>query len=64
MGDDVEFVNFSALEEKIKELIKEKATLRKRNQELEELLKQREREIQEVSIKLEGLEEERDAVRT
>ena len=64
MGDKVDFANFSVLEDKIKELIKEKVILRKHNQELEELLKQREREVEEAVNRLKGLEEERDAVRT
>ncbi|MDD5168787.1 MAG: cell division protein ZapB [Syntrophales bacterium] len=60
----MEFEKFGALEEKIKGLIQEKALLKKKNQELEELLKQKERELREVNDKMRGLEEERDTVRT
>jgi hypothetical protein len=64
MGDDVEFVKFNALEEKIKGLIEAQALLKKKNQELEGLLKQKEMELQEVNKKIKGLDEERDAIRT
>ncbi len=60
----MEFVKFNALEEKIKGLIKEQAELKKNNQELEGLLKQRETELLEVNKKNRDLEEERDAIRT
>ena len=64
MGDAVEFVKFNALEEKIKGLIEERALLKKKNQESEGLLKQKEMELQEVNKKIKGLDEERDAIRT
>jgi uncharacterized coiled-coil DUF342 family protein len=60
----VEFVKFSALEEKIKGLIREQALLKKKNGELEELLKQKEMELQEINNKIRGLDEERNAIRT
>jgi chromosome segregation ATPase len=64
LGDIVEFVKFNALEEKIRSLIDEKALLKKKNQELEGFLEQKEMELQEVNRKLKGLDEERDAIRT
>ena len=60
----MEFVKFSALEEKIKGLIREQALLKKKNGELEELLKQKEMELQEINNKIRGLDEERNAIRT
>jgi len=60
----VEFVKFNALEEKIRSLIQEQAILKKRNQELEGLLNQKEIESQEINKKIRGLDEERDAIRT
>lgn len=63
-GDIVEFVKFNALEEKIKSLIEEQALLKKKNQELEGLLQQKEMDLQEVNKKIKGLDEERDAIRT
>jgi hypothetical protein len=60
----VEFVKFNALEEKIRSLIQEQAVLKKRNQELEGLLNQKEIDLQEVNKKIRGLDEERDAIRT
>jgi hypothetical protein len=60
----VEFVKFSALEEKIKILIQEQALLKKKNQELEGLLKQKEMALEEINKKVRGLDEERDAIRT
>lgn len=64
MGGHVEFVKFSALEEKVKSLIQEQAALKKRNQELEGLLRQKEINLEETLEKIRGLEEERDAIRT
>jgi len=64
MGGDLEFVKFSALEEKIKTIIQEQAVLKKKNQELEGLLKQKETELGDVNNRIRGLEEERDAIRT
>ena len=60
----MEFVKFNALEEKIRSLIQEQAILKKRNQELEGLLNQKEIELQEINKKIRGLDEERDAIRT
>lgn len=60
----MEFGKFEELEEKIKNLIHEHSLLKKRNQELEELLRNKELELGETSIKIGKLNEERDAVRT
>ncbi|MDQ5984970.1 MAG: hypothetical protein CSYNP_00668 [Syntrophus sp. SKADARSKE-3] len=63
MADDLEFVKFNALEEKIKTIIQEQAVLKKKNQELEGLLKQKETELEDVNKKILKLDEERDAIR-
>lgn len=60
----MEFVKFSALEEKVRNLIQEHTVLKKRNQELEGLLRQKEIDLEEVRGKIKGLDEERDAIRT
>jgi uncharacterized coiled-coil DUF342 family protein len=60
----VELVKFKELENKIKNLIDEHAELRKRNRDLEELLKNKGLELEEANKKIRGLNEERDTVRT
>ena len=52
------------MEEKIKDLVGKYSVLKRRNYELEELLKNKERELGETSINIGKLNEERDAVRT
>jgi uncharacterized coiled-coil DUF342 family protein len=64
MGRMVEFLKFDELEKKINGLIEDYALLKKRNQELEELLKNKTMELEEANKKMGGLKEERDAVRT
>jgi len=64
MGEDVEFLKFDELEKKIAGLIEDYTLLKKRNLELEEQLKNKTTEMEEVSEKIGGLREERDAVRT
>lgn len=59
----MDLIQFNELEEKIKNIVNEYAVLKKRNQELEVLLKNKTEEIEKVNNKLEGLVEERDAVR-
>jgi len=59
----VEFVKFKELEEKITKIIEETAVLKTRSQELEELLKNKDRELEEANKKLKGLNEERETVR-
>ena len=60
----VELVKFEELENKIKNLIKEHALLKKRNSELEELLKSKGLELEGANNKIRGLNEERNSVRT
>ena len=60
----VELVKFEELENKIKNLIEEHALLKKRNSELEELLKSKGLELEGANNKIRGLNEERNSVRT
>jgi len=60
----VELVKFNELEEKVKSIIKEYALLKKRNEELEVLLKSKDGELEGVRNKIGMLNEERDSVRT
>ncbi|MEI6314365.1 MAG: hypothetical protein WCO89_05805 [Syntrophus sp. (in: bacteria)] len=60
----MEFVKFKELEERITKILQEKAVLKARSQELEELLKNKDRELEEANNKLKGLNEERETVRT
>ncbi len=60
----MEFVKFKELEERITKILQEKAVLKARSQELEELLKNKDRELEEANKKLNGLSEERETVRT
>jgi len=59
----VELVKFEELESKIKNLIEEHALMRKRNHELEELLKSKGLELEGANNKIKGLNEERDSIR-
>lgn len=61
---NVELVKFKELENKIKNLISEHAELKKKNRDLEELLKNKGLELEEANKKIRGLNEERDTVRT
>jgi uncharacterized coiled-coil DUF342 family protein len=60
----VEFLKFDELEKKINGLIGDYGLLKKRNLELEELLQNKTKELDEANKKMGGLREERDAVRT
>jgi len=60
----VELVQFDDLENKIKSMVHEYATLKRRTQELEELLKNKMGELEDVNNKIKELIEERDTVRT
>ncbi|MEW6335283.1 MAG: cell division protein ZapB [Thermodesulfobacteriota bacterium] len=60
----VEFLKFDELEKKITGLVEDYALLKKRNLELEKLMQHKSMELEEANKKLEGLKEERDAVRT
>jgi len=60
----VELVKFEELESKIRNLVEEHVLLRKKNSELEELLKSKGLELEGANNKIRGLDEERDAIRT
>jgi uncharacterized coiled-coil DUF342 family protein len=60
----VELVKFEELENKIKNLINEHELLKKKNHELEELLKSKGVELEEANNKIRGLNEERNTIRT
>ena len=60
----MELVKFEELENKIKNLISEHELLKKRNRELEELLKNKGVELEEAGDKIKGLNEERNLIRT
>ena len=64
MGVGVELVKFKELENKIRNLLSEHSLLKKKNQELEELLKNKGLELEESNIKIKGLNEERNSIRT
>ena len=59
----MEFQKFEELEEKLRILVNEYLSQKRKIQELEELLKNKITEIEEANGKLKGLKEERDAVR-
>jgi len=63
-GDSVELVKFKELEGKVRVLIEEYSLLKKRNQELEVLLKKKDGDLEEVNSALKKLYEERDTVRS
>jgi uncharacterized coiled-coil DUF342 family protein len=60
----MEFQKFSELESKISGLLGDYALLKKRNLELEEELQNRTRELEEANQRVEGLREDKDAVRS
>ncbi|MEI7671920.1 MAG: cell division protein ZapB [Deltaproteobacteria bacterium] len=60
----MEFLKFDELGKKINGLLGDYALLKNRNLELEELLQNKITELGEAHKKMEGLREERDAVRT
>lgn len=55
-------IKFDDLEGKIKGIIEEYSFLKKRNEELEELIKNKNGELEEANSKTKGLREELDAV--
>ncbi len=57
-------VIFKELEEKIRGLAREHASLKVRNIELEELLKKKTAELEELNAAIKELDEERSAIRT
>ena len=60
----MEVVKFNELEKKIKNLVEEYAAIKKRNQELEEILRTKNLELEGIKNTIGGLKEERDAVRS
>jgi septal ring factor EnvC (AmiA/AmiB activator) len=59
----VELEKFAKLEDRIKDIVTEKVSLKKQIQTLEDTLKTKEAEIDKVNAKLKALEEERNSVR-
>lgn len=59
----MELVKFRELEQRIKGLVEEHQTLRKRLKELEELVEIKSGEIREANSKIAKLNEERDSVK-
>ncbi len=60
----MELIKFKELENKLKNLIDEYSSLKKKNLEIEALLKNKVMELEEANNKIRGLKEERDSVRT
>lgn len=60
----MEFSSFEQLEGKIRIIINEYSLLKKRNDELEEILKNKSLELEEANKNIKGLKEERDFIRT
>ena len=63
-GHILELEKFKELEEKIKNVLTEYSSLKKQNQELKELLKNKGLELEGATERLGELNEERDAIRT
>jgi uncharacterized coiled-coil DUF342 family protein len=60
----VELVKFEELESKLKNLIEEHMVLKKKNRELEEIIRSKGLELEEANNKIRGLNEERNTIRT
>ena len=60
----MEVAKFKELEEKIKNIVNNYSLLKKQNQELEELFKNKGLELEGAKASLKELNEERDAIRT
>lgn len=60
----MELIKFKELENKLKNLIDEYSSLKKKNLEIEALFKNKIMELEEANNKIRGLKEERDSVRT
>jgi uncharacterized coiled-coil DUF342 family protein len=63
-NDFMELIKFTELESKLKNLLDEHASLKRRNLELETDLKYKIAELEEANNKQRGFKEERDSVRT
>lgn len=59
----MELVKFEELESKLKDLLEEHIFLKKKNRELEELVRSKGSELEEANNKLRGLNEERNTIR-
>jgi hypothetical protein len=59
-SDFMELIKFKELESKLKNLLDEYASLKKKNLELETEVKNKNAELEESSNKLRGLKEEKD----
>lgn len=60
----MELIKFKELESKLKKLLDEYASLKKKNLELETEVKNKIAELEEATNKFRGFKEERDSVRT
>jgi len=60
----VDLSKFGTLEERIKEIVEEHQVLKKRAQDLEGILRQKENELKQANEKIRELDEEREAIRT
>jgi uncharacterized coiled-coil DUF342 family protein len=60
----MELIKFKELENKLKNLLEEYASLKKKNLDLEDEVRNKIAELEEATNKLRGLKEERDSVRT
>ena len=60
----MELVKFEELESKLKNLLEEHIFLKKKNLELEEILRNVGLELEEANNKIRGLNEERNTIRT
>lgn len=59
----MEIAKFTELEEKIRDIIDDYATVKKKTQEMEAMLKSKEGELEEARGRIARLQEERDSVR-
>ncbi len=60
----VELVKFEELESKLRNLLEEHIFLKKKNRELEEIIRSKGLELEEANNKIRGLNEERNTIRT
>jgi len=60
----VELVKFEELESKLRNLLEEHIFLKKKNRELEEIIRSKGLELEEANNNIRGLSEERNTIRT
>lgn len=60
----MELVKFEELESKLRNLLEEHIFLKKKNRELEEIIRSKGLELEEANNKIRGLNEERNTIRT